>query len=139
MRFKRVRFTDESKQDLHGLQQDDPALLVEALRTAKLLDTGRLEGRRLRDFSKTGDLTDCRAVYFGVDEDDDTHRMVFREDASGIDVLEVVAVGERADDIAYLLAGLRLGRIEEPERRAGARRQVERSRRRRETRRQAPE
>lgn len=59
----------------------------------------------------TGDLADCRKLYFGLG-DPPSHRIVFRElDDGMIEVIEVVAVEAREDMYAYLLASVRLGRL----------------------------
>jgi len=104
---------------------------VEALRIAKRVDERTLAGKQLRYFSKTGDLTDCFRVYFGAAHGEDTHRMVFRELDDGAEVVEVVVLAERDADIPYLLAALRLGRLDDPLRQADARRRIAKARRKR--------
>ncbi|MEK7422632.1 MAG: hypothetical protein AAB131_02210 [Actinomycetota bacterium] len=56
----------------------------------------------------TGDLTDCRKLYFGLG-DPPSHRIVYRDLAG--EIVEIVAVEARAEMYAYLLAAVRLGRL----------------------------
>jgi hypothetical protein len=126
--FQRVEFTEEAENDLQDLRRHDPRLVVEALRVAKGVDEGRVSGKRLRYYNKTGDLTDCFRVYFGAVPGADTHRIVFREAGGAAEVVEVVAVAERNADVAYLLAALRLERLDDPVRRADARRGIAQAR-----------
>lgn len=127
-RLRRTTFRGEAKDDIAR----------QALRTIIEVDAGRRTLKPLGSMAKTGDLTDCGRTYFGVDADADTHRIVFRRIAGRlevVEVLEVVAVEERADDVVYLAAGLRLGRLEaDPVRRSDAARKVHRARKRRGTR-----
>ena len=46
----------------------------------------------------------------------------------GFEVSEVIAVEDRAGDLPYLLAGLRLGRLQDPVRRSDAQRRIARIR-----------
>lgn len=108
------------------LQSQDRALLVGALRVIKRVAEGEVRPRPLRPFGKTGDLSDCSRAYFGAEPDGDSHRVVFRHDEDGIEVLEVVVVEERRGDLAYLLAALRLARLDDPVRRSDAQRAVAR-------------
>ena len=58
------------------------------------------------------------------------HRIVVRDLGTGnVEVSEVIAIEDRTDDLPYLLAGLRLGRLEDPVRRSDAGRRVDRIRR----------
>ncbi len=50
--------------------------------------------------------------------------MVFQRDGEDWRVLAVIVVEERTDDIPYLLAGLRLGRITDPVARGKAQRRL---------------
>lgn len=131
MSFRRVQFTEAAEEDLEELHRRDRRLVAEALRLAKRVAQGALAGKRLQRYSKTGDLTDCSRVYFGATPGDDTHRIVFREVDGGTEVVEVVAVAERQSDVAYLLAALRLDRLDDPIRRADARRRIAQTRKRR--------
>lgn len=60
----------------------------------------------------TGDLTDCRKLYFGRGNPP-SHRIVYREAGTdgALEVLEVVAVEERDALYVYLLTANRLGRL----------------------------
>lgn len=104
-----VSLTDEAMDDLRALQERDPALVTGAIAVIKRVATGQLDPRPLRSFSKTGDLSDCSKAYFGFEDGDDTYRIVFREVGGRIDVLEVVVIEARGNDLAYLLAGIRFG------------------------------
>ncbi|CAN5752643.1 hypothetical protein BH23ACT10_BH23ACT10_13410 [soil metagenome] len=129
---RRLKLTAPARQDLLDLKQDDVALVRGALRVAKRIERGEIDGVALRDFGKTGDLRDCRKVYFGAEPGADTHRIVFRILAGGeVEIVEIVAVAQREADVAYLQAALRLERIEDPVPRSDAQRRIHRSRRRR--------
>lgn len=128
MSFTRVVFTADAKADLHDLASVDPRLVIEAMRVSLAVDQGTLPGKRLEDFAKTGDLSDCFRVYFGATGDDDTHRIVFRDVDGGV-VVEAVSVAPRDEDLPYLLAGLRLDRIDSS-RTTDAQRKVTRIRKR---------
>jgi hypothetical protein len=56
------------------------------------------------------------------------YRIVVREVGGTIEIIEVVTVEERADDLANLLAGVRLGRITDPIRRSDTDRKIARIR-----------
>ncbi|MEY4010276.1 MAG: hypothetical protein RLZZ93_968, partial [Actinomycetota bacterium] len=85
-----------------------------------------LQVRRLRSFGKTGDLSDCGKIPVLVDGAPE-HRIVVREMGDGdFEVVEVVAVEERADDLVYLLTALRLSRLVEPVHRSDVERRVAR-------------
>ncbi len=60
--------------------------------------------------AKTGDLSDCRKLYFGLGNPP-SHRIVYRVLDETIEIIEIVAVEARADMYVYLLAALRLGRL----------------------------
>jgi hypothetical protein len=120
----RIRLTEAARSDLRDLEQQDPRLLVEALRVIQRVGRGDVEPKPLRPFGKTGDLSDCSRVYFGAPPDEDTHRVIFRTVADQVEILEVVVVEERRGDLAYLLAALRLERLHDPVRRSDAQRAV---------------
>lgn len=92
-------------------------------RLLKQLDAGSIRPTELRDFGKTGDLSDCGKIVVIV-EDAPEHRIVVRSVSGRFEVTEVVAVEDRTQDLPYLLAGLRLGRIGDPVRRSDAQRKV---------------
>jgi hypothetical protein len=108
---RRVVLTEAAKADLKRLQSDNPALPGIALRKLRDLEAGRVEGAPLRKMSATGDLGDCRKLYFGPG-DPPSHRIVYRSGDDGqIEVAEVVAVEARDEMYVYLLASSRLKRL----------------------------
>ncbi|HUZ44913.1 MAG TPA: hypothetical protein VMU63_10960 [Acidimicrobiales bacterium] len=109
-------FLPAAVQDLERLRGDDPALPGMALRKVRDLEVGEIEGQPLQEMAVTGDLADCRKVYFGQGNPP-SHRIVYRQlDDGAIDVLEIVAVEAREEMYAYLLAAVRLGRLPEESR-----------------------
>lgn len=126
--FERVQFLDEAVSDIRDLAQRSRPVLLEALRLLVLLDRRQLQPTPLHDVSKTGDLRNCAKIVVHVDGEPE-HRIVVREHAGGIEVIDVIAVEDRTGDLPYLLAGLRLGRITDAVRRADAQRRVARIRR----------
>ncbi len=87
-----------------------------ALRLAVRIHDGHVDGVPLNDRTKTGDLRDCYKAPFGHDPLNPTHRLVYRRVGAALEVVEVIAVGPRQDDAAYLMAGLRMDRITDPRR-----------------------
>ncbi len=79
-------------------------------------------GRRTAEPLLSGSATGA----FGHDADRPTHRLVHRLVEGEMQVVEVLAVGPREQDVAYLMAGLRLGRITDPYRKLVAERIVHR-------------
>ncbi|HEY5014184.1 MAG TPA: hypothetical protein VIK61_15985 [Acidimicrobiia bacterium] len=70
---------------------------------------GEVVGQPLALLPSYGDLSDCRKIYFGVDANAPTHRIVYREFPDGsVQVVEVVAVEARDEGYVYLLAASRL-------------------------------
>lgn len=124
----RVQLTADALDDLLDLKERSPEFVKEAFRVLAAVDRGDFIPKRLRHFGKSGDLSDCSRVYFGIGGSRDTHRIVFRHTGDHVEILEVVAVAERTGDAPYLLAGLRLDRIEDPVRRSDAERAVWRAR-----------
>ncbi len=114
---RKVELTEAAKGDIVRLHQDDPQLARIALLRLRDLGRGDLTGQPLEEMAVTGDLTDSRKLYFGTG-DEPTHRVVYREHGprGGIEVLDVVAVEERDELYAYLLAAVRLGRLPEESR-----------------------
>jgi hypothetical protein len=132
LRFERVTFLDEAMGDLRSLAERSPVMLVEVFRLLKALDAGALSPVPLHDYAKTGDLTDCGKIVVELAGEPE-HRIVVRDLGGGdFEVSEVIAVEDRAGDLPYLLAGLRLGGFEDPVRRSDAQRRVDRIRRLRE-------
>lgn len=121
--YQRVQFLDGAIDDLRLIQKHHPLVLREVFRLLKLLDAGAIMPTPLRDFTKTGDLSDCGKVVVVV-EGAPEHRIVVRSVGKRFAVSEVVAVEDRTQDLPYLLAGLRLGRIDDPVRRSDAQRKV---------------
>ncbi|MFA9432273.1 hypothetical protein [Egicoccus sp. AB-alg2] len=128
LRFARVSFRDDAMQDLRRLAERSRAILIEVFRLLKALDAGELVPTPLHDYAKTGDLTDCGKIVVAIDGEAE-HRIVVRDLGGGaFEICEVIAVEDRTDDLPYLLAGLRLGRLEDPVRRSDAQRRVARIR-----------
>jgi len=129
LRFERVTFLDEAMGDLRSLAERSQVVLVEVFRLLKALDEGVLAPVALHDYAKTGDLTDCAKIVVALDGEPE-HRIVVRDLGTGnYEVSEVIAVEDRVDDLPYLIAGLRLGRLEDPVRMSDAQRRVDRIRR----------
>ena len=129
LRFERVTFLDGAMDDLRGVAERSELMLLEVFRLLKALDAGELSPVPLHDYAKTGDLRDCGKVVVELG-DEPEHRIVVRDVGGGsFQVSEIVAVEDRTGDLPYLLAGLRLGRIEDPARRSDTQRRVDRIRR----------
>ncbi len=126
--LRRVRFLASAADDMRALAQRSRPVLVEVFRLLVLLDRGSISATPLQDFAKTGDLRDCGKLVVAV-EGEPEHRIVVQEVGGRFEVVEVVAVEDRTGDLPYLLAGLRLGRLEDPVRRSEAQRRVARIRR----------
>jgi hypothetical protein len=128
LRFTRVSFLDDAMQDLRRLAERSQPVLVEVFRLLEALDAGTLVPVSLHDYTKTGDLTDCGKIVVTV-QGEPEHRIVVRDlgDAA-FEVSEVIAVEDRTGDLPYLLAGLRLRRLDDPIRRSDAQRRVARIR-----------
>ena len=124
--YANVTFLDEAVEDLRRIAKRSPEVVREVFRLLKQLDTGELLPRRLQDYAKTGDLTDCGKIVVALD-DVPEHRIVVRDIGRGtFEVCEVITVEARTEDLAYLLAGVRLGRIDDPVRRSDIGRRVNR-------------
>lgn len=121
--YERVQFLEDAREDLRRVHERSPAVLREVFRLLKQLDVGSITPTELRDFGKTGDLSGCGKIVVIVDGAPE-HRIVVRSVSSRFEVSEVVAVEDRTQDLPYLLAGLRLGRIGDPVRRSDAQRKV---------------
>lgn len=129
LRFERVTFLDEAMDDLRSIAERSHDVLVEVFRLLTALDAGDLSPMPLHDDAKTGDLTDCGKIVVALTGEPE-HRIVVRDLGGGsFEVSEVVAVEDRTGDLPYLLAGLRLGRLDDPVRRSDAGRRVDRIRR----------
>ena len=124
--YANVTFLDEAVEDLRRIAKRSPEVVKEVLRLLKQLDAGELVPRRLQDYAKTGDLTDCGKIVVALDGSPE-HRIVVRDVGRGnFEVCEVITVEARTEDLAYLLAGARLGRINDPVRRSDISRRVNR-------------
>lgn len=121
--YERVQFLEEARNDLRAVNERSPTVLREVLRLLELLDAGTISPTALRDFGKTGGLTDCGKIVVAVDGEAE-HRIVVRSLQGRFVVSEVVAVEDRTQDLPYLLAGLRLARIDDPGRRSDAQRRI---------------
>jgi hypothetical protein len=125
-RTVRVLVTEWARDDLRAIQPRHPDVVVKVLSLLQQLESGRLQVRRLRSFGKTGDLSDCGKIPVLVDGAPE-HRIVVRELGDGdFEIVEVVAVEERADDLVYLLTALRLSRLVQPAHRSDMERRVAR-------------
>lgn len=83
------------------------ALLVE-------VSKGTLTGQPLEELVATGDLSDCRKIYFDVDNNQKPrYRLVYRLTPNEVRAVavEAVAVGERRNLDAYVRAARNLGRL----------------------------
>jgi hypothetical protein len=123
-----VRFLAAAADDMRALARRSRPVLIEVFQLLVLLDRGSISAIPLQDFAKTGDLRDCGKLVVAV-EGEPEHRIVVREVGGRFEVVEVVAVEDRTGDLPYLLAGLRLGRLDDPVRRSEAQRRVARIRR----------
>lgn len=124
--LERTTITRDAQEDLGELKAVDVELVKDAYRMIVAVDRGSITPRPLTYMGKTGDLTDCSKVYFGPD---DAYRIVFQEMDDQLHIREVVVIEERTNDLPCLLAGLRLGRLDEtPVRRSDAQRAVHRTR-----------
>lgn len=127
--YERVRFTAAALDDLDEIHRRSLTALREVFRQLRRLDRDEITPTPLRDFSKTGDLSDCGKIVVEV-PDEPEYRVVVRRAGDGFDVVDVLVAEARADDLAHLLAALRLGRIADPVRRSDTERRVARLRRR---------
>jgi hypothetical protein len=109
---RRAEYLPGSVGDLKRLHTDDPRLATRAYALVDLIVGREIIGDELRLLPSYGDLSDCRKVYFGATGPTISHRLVYREVADGrFEIVEVVAVEQREDGYAYLLAASRLGRL----------------------------
>lgn len=111
-RVRRATFLAAAKADVGRLAEDDPHLATLALRKVRELEGGVVEGVPLQEMAATGDLGDCRKLYFGPGNPP-SHRIVYRDlgESGGVEIVEVVAVEAREELYSYLLASSRLGRL----------------------------
>ncbi len=127
--YERVLLTEGALADLDLVAERSIEALKAVFRQLRHLDRGDVTPTPLHDYNKTGDLSDCRKIVVEVDGEPE-YRIVVRETGGQFDVVEVLVVGARENDLAYLLEGLRLHRITEPVRRSDTQRRVAQIRRR---------
>ena len=125
--FSNVLFTDDAIADLHGIKDRTLPVLTEIFRALKRLDEGTLRPTPLKDYGKTGDLSDCGKIVVETDGHPE-YRIVVRDLGNTFEISEIVTVEERTQDLAYLLTGVRLGRIADPIRRSDTERKIARIR-----------
>lgn len=125
--FTNVQLTDDAIADLKGIERRAPEVLTEVFRALKRLNEGKLRPVPLNDYGKTGDLSDCGKVVVET-QGHPEYRIVVRAVGDTFEVHEVVTVEERTQDLAYLLTGVRLGRIAKPVRRSDTERKIARIR-----------
>lgn len=78
------------------------------------ISRGNLAGQKLEALVATGDLSDCRKIYFDIDNNQKPrYRLVYRltPDEVRAVAVEAVAVGERRSLDAYRRAATNLGRL----------------------------
>lgn len=126
-RFERVTFLDAAMEELKLVAARSQAVLTEVFRLLKRLDAGTLTPQPLHDFAKTGDLSDCGKIVIAL-PNEPGYRIVVRGQNGTFMVSEVIAVEDRTQDLPYLLAGLRFGRIDDAVRRSDAGRRMHRIR-----------
>ena len=114
-RQRKFRALPDVTDDIRALRRRNEKLARLVIEKLADLRSGRIEGQPLSALAGTGDLSDCRKIYVGLDPIRPTHRIVYRQhDDGAVEVIEVVAVGEREALIVYLEALKRLGRQESP-------------------------
>lgn len=100
--------------DVLGDYQELPEKLQRRVKElTEQLKEDPLLGKPLEYHANTGDLRDCRKLYFALTTNESpTHRIVYRllPSADKPDIVELVAIGERQEEEVYQVAVLRLGR-----------------------------
>ena len=94
-----IKLTESSKKDLAKLENSQKQQILKSF--VKIEQQGMLAGQKLH-----GKLSDCRKLKhkrLGL-------RVIFRESPIGIEIIEIVVVGKRADSEVHTLAEKRLGR-----------------------------
>jgi mRNA interferase RelE/StbE len=110
---RQAQFLKAARDDLGRLAADDPALAKLALLKVRDLEEGRVEGVPLESMAKSGDLEDCRKLYFGPGNPP-SHRIAYRSndtEQGTVEIVEIIAMEARSEMYAYLLAAVRLGRL----------------------------
>lgn len=93
-------------------------LMERALTLLVEVSRGNLTGQELEALVATGDLSDCRKIYFDIDDNQKPrYRLVYRLTPSEVRAVavEAVSVGERRGLDAYMRAAKNLGRLPEGE------------------------
>jgi len=93
-------------------------LMERALTLLVEVSRGNLTGQELEALVATGDLSDCRKIYFDIDDNQKPrYRLVYRLTPSEVRAVavEAVSVGERRGLDAYMRAAKNLGRVPEGE------------------------
>ena len=93
-------FTEFSRSDYNDLDGSQKKQILKSL--VKIEENGMNAGQPLY-----GNLWDCRKLKhkkLGL-------RVIFRQSAVGIEIIEIVTIGKREDDEVYEIAAARLGRI----------------------------
>jgi mRNA-degrading endonuclease RelE of RelBE toxin-antitoxin system len=101
-----VKIEPEAHSDLGNLTT---SVLREAFALIVELKEKPLKGLELGDHAETGDLSDCRKLYFN----EARHRVVYQVESDAQDNpkrVRILAVGRRADLGVYREAAKRLGR-----------------------------
>ena len=107
-----ARYLPGATGDLKRLLADDRRLALRAYAMVELIVDREVVGDELLLLPSYGDLSDCRKVYFGATGTTISHRLVYREIADDrLEIVEIVAVEQREDGYAYLLAAARLDRL----------------------------
>ena len=110
-RYRRFRINPEVAEDIRSIRRHDEKLAILILQKMADLKAGRILGEPLAVLPATGDLADCRKIYVGLEHGRPTHRIVYQEHDDGVvELIEVIAVGEREALSVYLDALRRLGR-----------------------------
>lgn len=110
-RHRQFRAHPEVADDLRAIRRHNEKLAVLTIQKIADLRAGRVSGDLLGVLPGTGDLSDCRKLYVGLEYGRPTHRIVYREHDDGVlEVIEIIAVGEREALAVYLTALGRLGR-----------------------------
>jgi hypothetical protein len=103
-------FYPQVAEDLRNLPRRSLQVIVIDLLTQIKMGTER--GRPLSFLDSTGDLSDCRKVYFDDRDGSPRFRIVIMEHGRAeVEIVEIVAVGRREDLHVYRAALKRLGRM----------------------------
>jgi hypothetical protein len=101
----------EVTDDLRAIRLENEKLAILIIQKLADLKAGRISGQPLENLPDTGDLSDCRKIYVGLAFGPPTHRIVYASyDDGAVEVIQVIAVGEREALAVYLDALRRLGR-----------------------------